>query len=125
MVVYIYYITAAGYFTQLVAGQLQSGQPIQYGKGRRYGPSITYKITPAGSLSSSQPGGPPCWSSPLAFGHMDITREMENLGVTHRRATVDLALLYTGKEIEAQVLLFLYFLYPFYFAIFDTYVKCI
>ena len=23
---------------------------------------------PAGSLSSSQPGGPPCWTSPLAFG---------------------------------------------------------
>ncbi len=31
-------------------------------------PSITYKSTPAGSLSSSQPGGPPCWASPLAFG---------------------------------------------------------
>ncbi len=30
--------------------------------------SITYKITPSGSLSSSQPGGPPCWASPLAFG---------------------------------------------------------
>jgi hypothetical protein len=29
--------------------------------------AITYKITPAGSLSSSQPGGPPCWASPLAF----------------------------------------------------------
>jgi hypothetical protein len=38
------------------------------GKGRRYGPSITDKITPAGSLSHSQPGGPPCWASPLAFG---------------------------------------------------------
>jgi hypothetical protein len=26
------------------------------------------QITPARSLSSSQPGGPPCWPSPLAFG---------------------------------------------------------
>ncbi len=26
------------------------------------------KITPVGSLSSSQLGGPPCWSRPLAFG---------------------------------------------------------
>ncbi len=30
-------------------------------------PSRT-KSHPAGSLSSSQPGGPPCWTSPLAFG---------------------------------------------------------
>ncbi len=37
-------------------------------KVRVYGPFITYKITPAGSLSSSQPGRPPCWASPLAFG---------------------------------------------------------
>ncbi len=36
----------------------------RYGKGRRYGPSIKH----AGSLSSSQPGGPPCWTSPLFFG---------------------------------------------------------
>jgi hypothetical protein len=32
------------------------------------GPSITYELTPVWSLSSSQPGGPPCWASPLAFG---------------------------------------------------------
>ncbi len=38
------------------------------GKNRRSGPSITFKVTPAGSLSSSQPGGPPCWTSPLACG---------------------------------------------------------
>ncbi len=55
-------------FHQLAARQLLSGQPVLYGKGRRYGPSITYKITPAGPLSSSQPGGPPCWASPLVFG---------------------------------------------------------
>ncbi len=30
-------------------------------------PSHT-KSHPAGSLSSSQPGGQPCWASPLAFG---------------------------------------------------------
>ncbi len=30
-----------------------------------YGPSITYKITPAGSLSSGQPGRPPFWDTSL------------------------------------------------------------
>ena len=52
-------------FHLLAAEQLLSGQPVQYGKGRRYGLSITFKITPAGSLSSSLPGGPPCRDSPL------------------------------------------------------------
>ncbi len=51
-------------FHQLAAGQLLSRQPVRYGKGRQYGPSIKYKITPA----SSCPGRPPCWASPLAFG---------------------------------------------------------
>ena len=41
---------------------------IRYGKGRQYGQSITYKITPAGSLSSRPSRGPPCWASPIAFG---------------------------------------------------------
>jgi hypothetical protein len=69
MVVYIYYTyNSSRKFMQFSTGQLLSGQPVRYGKGRRYGPSITYKITPAGSLSSSQQGGPPCWASPLAFG---------------------------------------------------------
>ncbi len=45
---------------------------MRYGKGRQYGPSITYKITTAGSLSSSRPGGPPCWTSHLAFGLIGI-----------------------------------------------------
>ncbi len=40
-------------------------------KSLRYGPSIAYKITPAGSLSSSQPDGPPCRTSALAFGLND------------------------------------------------------
>jgi hypothetical protein len=57
-------------FHHHAAGQLLSGQPVRYGKGRRNGPSITYIITPAGPLSSSQQGGPPCWASPLAFGHI-------------------------------------------------------
>ncbi len=32
-------------FHQLESGQLLSGQPVRYGKGRWYGPSITHKIT--------------------------------------------------------------------------------
>jgi hypothetical protein len=70
-------------FSQHAAGQLLSGQSVRYKKGRRYGPSITYKITPAGSLSSGQPGGPPCWVSPIiAFGliaanHAGNSRERE------------------------------------------------
>jgi hypothetical protein len=50
-------------FLQLAAGQLLSGQPVRYGKSRRYDPSITYKITHARSLYSSHPGGPPYWAS--------------------------------------------------------------
>jgi hypothetical protein len=67
--VYIYFITAA---ENSISSQLGSScQGSRYGivKGRRYGPSITDEITPAGSLSSSsQPGGPPYWASTLAFG---------------------------------------------------------
>ncbi len=55
-------------FHQHAAGQLLSGQPVLYGRDWRYGPSIAYNITPVGSFSSSHPGGPPCWTSPLAFG---------------------------------------------------------
>ncbi len=47
---------------QLAAGQPLSRQPVRYDKSRLYGPSITSKITPTGSLSSSQPGGPPGWA---------------------------------------------------------------
>jgi len=54
-------------FHQDAAGQLLSGQPVLYGKVREYGTSITHKITPTGSLSSSQPGGQPCWASHLAY----------------------------------------------------------
>ncbi len=45
----------------------------RYRKGSGYGPSITYKITPAGPLSSSQPVRPPRWTSPLAFGLVIVT----------------------------------------------------
>jgi hypothetical protein len=41
-------------FHQLAAGQLLSGQPVRYRKASQDGPFIMYKITPAGSLSSSQ-----------------------------------------------------------------------
>jgi hypothetical protein len=33
-------------------------------------PSRT-RLHPSGSLSSSQPGGPPCWASPVAFDLID------------------------------------------------------
>jgi hypothetical protein len=49
-------------FHQFAVGKLLSGKPVLYG------PPITYKTTPAGSLSSSQPVGPQCWAIPLAFG---------------------------------------------------------
>jgi hypothetical protein len=62
-------------FYQLAARQLMLGQLVWYGKGRRHGPSITCKITSAGSLSSSQPGGPPCWDSPLAFDLIGLTSD--------------------------------------------------
>jgi hypothetical protein len=66
MVVYIYYKTAAG---NSISSQLgSSSQGNRYGKSRRCGPSITHKITPAGSPSSSQQGGPPCWTRTQAFG---------------------------------------------------------
>ncbi len=68
-------------FYQLAAGQLLSGQLVRYGIGRRYGPSITYKITPSESLSSSQPGGPPCWPRPLAFGLIGLSRQGGRRGI--------------------------------------------
>ncbi len=70
----INYITAAGnYVHQLAAVQLLSGQPVRQGEGRQSACPSLYKITPAGSLSSSQPGGPPCWTSPLAFGRIGVS----------------------------------------------------
>jgi hypothetical protein len=71
MVAYIYYtMTAAG---NSVSSQLGSSyQGNRYGKEKAGG---TYKITPACSLSSSQPGGPPCWASPLDFGPIGFNIE--------------------------------------------------
>jgi hypothetical protein len=57
-------------FQQIATGRPWSGQPARYRKGRWYGLYIKYKTTPAGSLSSSQPGWPPCWACPLAFWHI-------------------------------------------------------
>ncbi len=65
-VVYIYLLNSSWKFHQLAAGQMLSGQPVRYEKGRRYGPSITYIFTPAGSLSSRQAavlGHPPSLQS--------------------------------------------------------------
>jgi hypothetical protein len=73
-------------------GKLLSWQPVRYGKGRRYGPSITYKITPAGLLSSSQPGGQPCWTSPLDFGLIGPTEYTVLLSGVHSVMRVKLAL---------------------------------
>ncbi len=72
-----YCITAAGNLGNSISSQLGMqlllGQPVRNGKGRRYGPSITYKTTPARSLPSSQAGGQPCWASPLAFDLIGCT----------------------------------------------------
>jgi hypothetical protein len=61
-------------FNQLAAVQLLSGQLVLYGKGRRYGPSITYKITPCRVTLLQPTRGPPCWASPLAFGLINCNR---------------------------------------------------
>ncbi len=57
----------------LVIYQSQTGTSVMCPfLGRRNGPSITYKITPFWALGHSpparEPGGPPCWASPIAFG---------------------------------------------------------
>ena len=65
MVVYIYYITAAGNSISSQMGGSYQGDRYGTQKAGGYGPSITCTITPA---ASSQPGGPPCWAITLAFG---------------------------------------------------------
>ncbi len=76
-------------FHQLAAGQLLLGQLVRYGKDSL---SITYKITPAESLSSSQPGGPPCWASPLAFG-------LIGYNPLSRQCTILLYVIFTKDEV--------------------------
>jgi hypothetical protein len=70
MLVHISYITAAG-------NSISSAAPVRaigvVWKRQAVRLSITYKVAPDGSLSSSQPGGPPCWVSPLAFGLFGAT----------------------------------------------------
>ncbi len=51
-----------------LGSSFQGMQLVVSRRGRRYRTSITCKITPAGSLSSGQPGARPCWASTLAFG---------------------------------------------------------
>ena len=64
-------------FHQLAAGQLLSGQPVWYGKGRRIGSSIKYKITPARvTLLQPATGGPPCWAGPLVFSLIGISPDI-------------------------------------------------
>ncbi len=63
----LYIYNSSWKFLQLATGQFLSGQSVRYGKGCRYGPSIIYKVIPAGSLSSSQPGGPPSWGQPSSL----------------------------------------------------------
>jgi hypothetical protein len=72
MVEYIYYLTAAGNSISSISIPCQDNRYGTEKAGGIYGPSITYKITPAGSLFSSQPGGLSCWTSPLAFGLIGI-----------------------------------------------------
>ncbi len=69
MVMYIYYITAAG-------SPGRATITVWKDAGGTARPSRT-KSHPARSLSSSQPGGPPCWASPLVFGLIGNNREVE------------------------------------------------
>ncbi len=93
---------------QHAAGQLRSGQPVRYGKGRRFGLSITYKIRPAGSLSSCQPSGQPCWASPLDFALIGFSqregkqREEELAGAHNRYLTGEGASLYVTVDVSWQ-----------------------
>ncbi len=73
-------------FHQLAAGQLLSGQPVRYGKaGGTARPSPTKSHLPAGPLSSRQPGGPPCWASPLAFGLIEKNHKRRQVVLTKIR----------------------------------------
>jgi hypothetical protein len=57
----------------LVIDQPQTGASGVVRQGRRHGPSIMCQNHPLlGHSSSSQPGGPPCWASPLAFGLLGL-----------------------------------------------------
>jgi hypothetical protein len=78
-VLYSYYITAAGNSFCSQLGSSCAGQPVQYGNGRRYGPSIIYKITPAGSLSSSRSGRAAIFGQPSSLRLWLIASTCPNL----------------------------------------------
>ena len=90
-VVYIYFITAARNSISSQLGSSCQGNRYQCRKGRQQGLSIIYKITPAGSLSPSQPGGQPCRASPLAFSLIEptytVTRIPNIYSQNHNSAT--------------------------------------
>jgi hypothetical protein len=70
-----------GVCVHLVIDHPQTGASGVVRQGRRHRPSITYKTTshPAGSLSSSQTGGPPCWARHLAYGLIGVySKEAES-----------------------------------------------
>ncbi len=56
--------------------QAQTGANGVVRQDRWHGRPLCTKSHPAGSLSSSQSGGPPCWASPLAFGLIDCTHRV-------------------------------------------------
>jgi hypothetical protein len=69
------------------SSQLSSSRPGQAVRSVREGgmdrPS-QHKSHPAGSLSSSQPGGPPCWVISLAFGLIgNLSSKIEETKVDH------------------------------------------
>ncbi len=55
-------------FCQLAAGQLLSGQPVRYRKGRRYRPVHHVQNRTCRVTLTQPPRRSPCWASPLAFG---------------------------------------------------------
>ncbi len=65
------------FWVKLVIDQPQTRASGVDRQGRRHGPSVHQ----AGSLSSSQPGGPSCWTSLLAFGLIEFDHIQNTLRV--------------------------------------------
>jgi hypothetical protein len=70
------------------AAPVKATGTVRKRQARRYGPYVTCKITSDGSLSSSQPGGPPCWASPLT-NYAKTTRGEGKRGVEIKRGGTD------------------------------------
>jgi hypothetical protein len=91
------------------SSQLSSPRPGQAVRSVIDCPSRT-KSHPAGSLSSSQPSGPPCWASPLAFGLIGQastpdtvkSREMGDGKTTDTKDIGPVGISYTGSLIRIQ-----------------------